>query len=149
MKKIFHNQKGITTADVIVAVILITIFVAMLTVVSGTLTETNAELERQTDALYYAMKAIEIAKGQDFSKFPKAGTSKIEGIKGLENGYILDGEGNATPYYQNVKIKDFVEMDGNIDKRAELIKKVTVVISYKQENEEKTVELSTVVSREE
>lgn len=37
MKKIFHNQKGITSTDIILAVILITIFVTILTVASGAL----------------------------------------------------------------------------------------------------------------
>lgn len=149
MKKIFHSQKGITTADVIVAVILITIFVTILTIASGTLTENNDEIKREAEALYYAIDAIETAKGEEFSNFPKAGVNKITEIPGLEDGYILSNDGNSTPYYRSVKIQDFAELDGNIDKRAEVLKKITVSISYKQENEDKTVELSTVVSREE
>lgn len=38
MKNFFHNQKGVTTTDIIVAVILISIFVTILTVASGALT---------------------------------------------------------------------------------------------------------------
>lgn len=60
----------------------------------------------------------------------------------------MDEEGKATPFYRTVTIQDYAEFSGNIDKKAEVLKKVTVIISYKYKNENKTVELSTVVSRE-
>ena len=149
MKIKFHNQKGITTADVIVAVILMTIFVTILIVSSNALTKNNNEQERKAEALYYAINAIETAKSQDFNVFPKAGTDKITDVEGLDDGYISDGEGNPTPYYRTVKVQDFAEIGDNFDKQAEVLKRITVIISYKQENKEETVELSTVVSREE
>ncbi len=98
--------------------------------------------------MYYAINTIELAKGQDFEDFPEAGNNKFEGIEGLEDGNVVDGKGNATPFYRTVTVKDYAEMDGNIDKKAEVLKRVTVIISYKYKDENKTVELSTVVSRE-
>ncbi len=146
MKLNFKSSKGFTTADIIVSVILITVFITIITVAASALTTNQTTIKRQSQAMYYAITAIETAKGQEFSKFPKMGTSKIEGIQGLEDGYILDEEGNETPYYQTVRIQDFAEMEGNTDKQAEVLKKVTVDISYIQGKEEQKITLSTVVS---
>lgn len=60
----------------------------------------------------------------------------------------MDGEGKATPFYRTVTVQDYAELDGNLDKMAEVLKKVTVIISYKQKNQTETVELSTIVSKE-
>ncbi len=145
MKK---KEQGVTTADIIVAVILVSVFITILLVTATNLTKNQTVLERQSQAMHYAIATIELAKGQEFSSLPPVGTNKIEGIEGLEDGYILDKRGEKTPYYRTVTVQDFTELKGNEGKQPEILKKVTVDISYQLKNEEKKVTLSTTIAKD-
>ncbi len=149
MKKKFSSEKGITSADIIVAVILITIFITILIVASDTLRKDSQTIEREAEAMYYAINAIEMAKGQDFSVLPAKGTNKIQNVPELQDGYIKDKDGNTTPYYQTITVEDYTELGQNFDKEPEILKKITVTIAYQQNDQEKNVTLSTIRTKEE
>ena len=141
------SENGITNADIILSVILISIFITLITVISGSIEKSNDNIQRDSDALYYAIDTIETIKGEDFSILPKTGTDKIQGIPYLQDGYILDEDGKATPYYRIITVQDYTQTDVGKGKEAEVLKKITVEILYKQNNNEKTITLSTIKTK--
>ena len=62
---------------------------------------------------------------------------------------VLDAEGNPTAYTQKVYVIDYAEMEGNSDKIPNIVKRVTVEISYKNGKETEKVELSTLLTAKE
>lgn len=51
-----------------------------------------------------------------------------------------------TGYHKKVLIKDYVLITGNTNKQSNLVKELTVEISYKLANKEKNMKISTYVS---
>ena len=94
--------------------------------------------------MYYAVDTRENIKSQSFSILPKKGTSKINGVSDLADGYIKDKSGNITSYYRTITVQDYTELSGNSSKTAEVLKKITVEIAYKDQNKNKSVTLSTI-----
>ena len=62
---------------------------------------------------------------------------------------VLDAEGNPTSYIQKVYVVDYAELEGNSDKMPNLVKKVTVEISYLNNGKTEKVELSTLLTAKE
>ena len=62
---------------------------------------------------------------------------------------VLDAEGNPTSYTQKVYVIDYAEMEGNSDKIPNIVKRVTVEISYKNGKDTEKVELSTLLTAKE
>ena len=141
------SEKGITNIDVILSIILISIFITIITVISGNLQKNNDLLERETEALYYAVDTIEDIKGQSFDILPKKGSNKIQGVLTLQDGYILDKNGKTTPYYRTITIQDYTDLPEGNGKQAEILKKITVEIAYKERNQEKKITLSTIKTK--
>ena len=141
------SEKGITIIDIILSVILISIFITIITVISGNIEKSNSNIQRDNEALYYAIDTIETIKGSDFSILPKVGTDKIQDIQNLSDGYITDKNGENTPYYRTITVQDYTETEKGKGKEAEVLKKVTVEIQYKQDNKNKTITLSTIKTK--
>ena len=61
---------------------------------------------------------------------------------------IVDNSNNFTGYHKKVSIKDYkyIKNDSNI--QADLVKEITVEISYKLGKEEKNINISTYVKKE-
>lgn len=142
------EEKGITGIDITLAVILISIFLAVILTIFTTIQKNSTKLSRETEAMYYAIETIENIKSQEFSILPKKGTNKIQGITELEDGYIKDNQGDSTPYYRTITVQDYSELEGKDGKIPEILKKVTVQISFKDQNKNKEVVLSTVKVKE-
>ena len=143
------QEKGITGIDLTIAVILISIFMGTILTVFTAVQKNSTKLERETEAMYYAVDTIENVKSLDFLQLPKKGTEKIENIDNLKDGYIKDKMGNITSYYRTITVQDYTEMAGKENEIPEILKKVTVKISYKDRNADKTVELPTIRTKEE
>lgn len=141
------SEKGVTNIDIILSVILILIFITLITVISGNLQKSNDLLERETEALYYAVDTIEDIKGQSFDILPKKGSNKIQGVLTLQDGYILDKNGKTTPYYRTITVQDYTDLPEGNGKQAEILKKITVEIAYKERNQEKKITLSTIKTK--
>ena len=138
------DEKGITEIDITLTVILITIFLAVVLTIFTSIQKNTTKLNRETEAMYYAVDTIENIKSQNFSILPKKGTSKINGVSDLADGYIKDKSGNITSYYRTITVQDYTELSGNSSKTAEVLKKITVEIAYKDQNKDKSVTLSTI-----
>lgn len=137
------NEKGITGIDITLSVILITIFIGILTTISHNIENNVKQVNRQAEALDYAITSIEELKALDFSQLPTVGNRKITGF---EDGYITDSQGKATPYYKTTTVQDYKEINASAE--AEVVKKVTVEILYKFQNKNKSITLSAIKVKE-
>ena len=132
------KENGYTGVDIAISVIVITIFIALIGTLVFNFNSSSNEME-------YKSKALDIA------------INKIEEIKALEIGNINNEakqELNENKgFYQEVKVIDATELqeisdDSEIKQISGLVKKVTVTVSYQFRNQTKSVELSTIISRE-
>ena len=138
------SEKGITNIDLTVSIILITLFVAIIATLMVTINTNSNSMERRTEATNYAINEIESLKAQDFASL----VDTDEATNNFTN--ISDEEGNATGYSKKITIIDYANLPENQDDETilyGLVKKVTVEISYKDGDTIETVDLSTVIAK--
>lgn len=71
---------------------------------------------------------------------------------GITEKEILEEEdikenGKYAGYHKTVIIKDYVLITGDTDKQSNLVKEITVEISYKLANEDKNIKVSTYITK--
>ena len=148
MKKM-KSEKGVTGVDITVAIILITIFVAIIATLFFNIQKTSSDIERRTEATAYAVSIIEQIKANGFDSLPTV-SDGTNIITGYEDKYIQDN-GVDTPYYQTIRVEDYSEIaesTGEEEIQPDVVKKITVTIAYKSGNENKEISLSTSMSTE-
>ena len=62
----------------------------------------------------------------------------------IENQKVENKEG----FFKTIIVQDYADLDNNSEKISNLVKKVTVKISYMFQAKEQSVELSTILSKE-
>ena len=146
------NQEGFTSIDLTVSIILITLFVALIVAIMYTINANFISIERRTEATNYAINEIESLKAQNFEDLQDTPT---DGTNDFVNMTDKEGErntaiGKTTDFSKKITIIDYSNLPENQDDDSivsGLVKKVTVEIAYKEGNEIKTVELSTVIAK--
>lgn len=141
VKKKLKEENGITGIDIIVSVIIITMFVAIIAIIFSNITSNSKGIDRKTEATYKAISLIEEIKN--------AGIENVDKFIDAEGSSILDEEKNPTPYTKKVTVIDYTEMEGNEDKIPGIVKKVTVEVSYQNGGKTEKVELSTLLTAKE
>ena len=141
MKEKLRSEQGITGIDITVTVIIITIFVAILATIFFNINSNSKGIERKTRATSYAISLIENIKNNGFEN--------LDSFIDTTGSTVLDAEGNPTSYIQKVYVVDYAELEGNSDKMPNLVKKVTVEISYLNNGKTEKVELSTLLTAKE
>ena len=125
-----RDQRGVTGVDITISVILITILISLITVLSYNIQRNSQDVQRRTEATSYEGNTINDERFKD--------------------KYIVDASGNPTGFYQEVRVEDYSEIregEGS-QKVPDLLKRVTVKISYKSGKDTQIVELSTLMSKE-
>ena len=150
------NQKGYTGVDIAISVVVITIFIALIGTLVFNFNSNSNEIEYKSKALDYAINKIEELKAYDINdqKIINFETATRNGTA-AENE-ILDENNKGTGYYEKIEVVDAssedIMSDSDLgDSRVRvpgLVKKVTVTVSYKFRNQIKSVELSTIISKE-
>lgn len=133
------SERGITTIDITVSIILITVFVALIATLMYNLNSNTDALEKRTVAINYAIDTIENLKAQEFSDLQDTD----EQNNSFEN---ID----STGYSRKITITDYANLPENSGDNtilSGLVKKVTVEIAYKEGDTTQTVELSTVIAK--
>ena len=133
------SERGITTIDITVSIILITVFVALIATLMYSLNSNTDALEKRTVAINYAIYTIENLKAQEFSDLQDTD----EQNNSFEN---ID----STGYSRKITITDYANLPENSEDNtilSGLVKKVTVEIAYKEGDTTQTVELSTVIAK--
>ena len=133
------SEKGITGIDITVSIILITLFVSLIATLMYTTNKNASTMERRTEATNYAITEIEKLKAQTFSDLQD--TNETNDFKNIMEGT------NPTGYAKKITITDYANLPGKTDAVSGLVKQVTVEIAYKDGDTTQTVELSTVITK--
>ncbi len=139
------EEKGLTGIDIAISIIIITIFIAVIgnLIVNINLNSKNAE--RKTIATSYAIQEIEKAKSRGYiDDYENKGISQEDII---EEKDIMDNTGTFSGYHKKILIKDYVLIKNDNTKTSNLVKQITVEISYKIGNKEKNINLSTYIEK--
>ncbi len=139
------NEKGVTGIDISISVVVIFIFVSIIAVILANIKNTSKELDRKSEALYIAINEIENVKNQGFSKFESLNKNSTQDMDG--NSLVNQPTGTEG-FYKTISVLDYADIEGNEYKIPNLVKKVTVKISYMYNGTEENVELSTILSKE-
>ena len=140
------SERGFTAIDVSIAIILIFIFVSILAVLFFQYNNSSQELERKSQATYYAISEIEQIKNSNFDEYIGMGITQIDTIE--EGNIQVENEsGNIedTEYYKTITVEDYSLTRPK--KKIDYVKTIKVQISYKFNNKTQTVELSTVKTK--
>lgn len=142
------EEKGVTAIDIAISVIILTIFIALLGNLIVNINLNTVSSERKNIATGYAVKEIEQIKSKGYVKeeYDGKGIDKEETLEGTDKD-IIDSEGNFTGYHKKIKIEDYAL--NNKESESNLVKKITVDISYKVGGKDKNVTISTYVKRSE
>ena len=136
------NEKGITNIDIIVSIIIITLFVAIIATLMSNINGNSDSVERRAEATNYAINEIERLKATTFSDLVN------EQINDFQT--ILDENDQPTGYSKKITVTDYADLEENQNNTnivPDLVKKVTVEIAYQDGNTTQTVDLSTVITK--
>lgn len=135
------SQKGFTGIDIAISVIVLFIFVTLIAVLIYNSNSSSKELELKTEATYLAIDEIENIKNEGFEA--------IETIRyNPDNPYYKNEETETEGFYKQVIIKDYADIKAEDQSIIpNLVKQVTVQISYMFKGETQIVELSTILSK--
>lgn len=147
------NQKGYTGVDIAISVVVITIFIALIGTLVFNFNSGSDEMKYKSKALDYAINEIEGLKILDINdqKIIDFETATSNGTA-VENE-IIDENDKGTGYYEKIDVVDAKDIMSDSDLNGRegiegLVKKVTVTVSYKFRNQTKSVELSTIISKD-
>ncbi len=133
------SEKGFTGIDIAISVIVLFIFVSLIAVLIYNSNSSSREVELKSEATYLAIHEIEDIKNEGFESI------KTISISNGGNPY-KDEEAEQAGFHKKVIIQDYTDIEGNEDKIPNLVKQVTVQISYMFKSKTQIVELSTVLS---
>lgn len=138
----FRSEKGFTGIDIAVSVVIIFIFISIIAMLSYRINSTSKEIQLKSDAIYVAINEIENAKSKGLEEFE--GRSVADG-----NSVVVENvETEKQGYYKTITVLDYTDLEGNADKTKDIVKKVTVKITYMYKAKEQSVELSTLLTKE-
>ena len=137
-----RSEKGFTGIDIAISVIVLFIFVTVIALLIYNLNSTSKEVDLKAEAISIAIEEIEQVKNNGFKAYENLRES--EGNNVVENNAQTRTDG----FYKTITVQDYTDIAGNEEKIPDLVKKVTVKITYMFKAEEQIVELSTVLSKE-
>lgn len=136
-----RSDKGFTGIDISVSVVIIFIFISIIAMLIYQVNTTSKEVALRSDATYIAINEIEQVKNNGIEVYLGLGNNSVVGT---ENEEVSGTEG----FYKTTTVLDYTDLEGNEDKMSDVVKKVTVKISYMFRGEEQSVKISTIVSKE-
>ena len=149
-----RNQKGFAGIDMIIALISLSMFIVIITVMVTKYNSQVLEMKLKSQALEYAISGIEDIKSKGYiSSYNDLGLADNIIDTDVEGDYILNEEGNQinnqelieeSGFYKTITIKDYKLENSGATKN--LVKEITMQISYMYKAEKQVLELSTVIS---
>ena len=145
------SQKGFTGIDITIAIIVITLFVSIISVVFYNITISSKKVERKTEATYIAQDVIEKIKALDYDEaIETQGEESVDiGSYKDNNKLIIDNKEYDSAYTIEIKVKKYVpNFNGQENNDSnDLVKIVNVNVLYKIGKEVENVELTTTIVR--
>lgn len=140
------EERGITGIDIIISLIVITIFISLITNLIININSNKKETETKAQATTYAVDEIEKIKAQGYiQEYDNKGISQEDQIISED---ISDTSNNFTGYHKKITIKDYVLIKNEPNGISNLVKELIVEISYRYKNSEKNVQISTYITKE-
>lgn len=137
------NQRGFAGIDISISIIIITIFIAMIGNLIININLNYKDTERKTIATSYAIQEIEKIKSQGYiDDYQEVGINQEDIFKEED---IVDENGVFTGYHKKVLIKDYILRDNT--KQKNLVKEITIEISYKLANKDKDIRILTCITK--
>ena len=140
-----RKEKGFTGVDIIISIFVITIFVAIIGNLIINVNLNNKSIERRTIATSYAIQEIEKIKSLKYQE--QYNNKGLKGKEILEQKEIYQHE-KFTGYNKTIYIEDYISIIQNGEKEPNIVKQITIEISYLLGNKNQTVELSTYIVKE-
>ena len=136
------NNKGFTTADIVVAIVVIMIFVSLIATLFYNFYLTTTAKNRNAMATNYIVDVIEEIKAMNYDEVQKDTQDsnsinnliqQLEATKQIPKGYIITGE-----------VQKYNETEGNTDKK-DLVKILTIRVEYSLGKKTEKIEISTLL----
>ena len=138
------SQKGFTGVDIAIAIAVLFIFVTLISILFYNFNSTSNEIEVEAKALEIAIQEIEKIKSKNIENVLQELTT--EKIAYGKNANEAEAQEIQKGFYRKVIVEDY--SDNHPGATTGLVKKITVQIQYKLKKEIKTLELSTILSKE-
>ena len=132
-----RSEKGFTGIDIAVSVVIMFIFISVVAMLVYQVNSTAKRIELKSDAIYIAINEIEQAKINGIEAY--AGKNETTGA-------IKNNEEVKEGFYETLTVVDYTDIEPSA--QADVVKKVTVEISYMFQGQKQSVELSTILSKE-
>ncbi len=143
MKRFLKSNKGITGADAVLGVALAILFSGIIATLSYNIYVTSSSLKRSSKALEYITSTFEYVATQYYDNVTEDNIKNYISTK--LDGKISINEG--TPYKAQVSVTNYNQMEGNTYK-LDLVKEITMLVTYKLGDKDQTIEIKTAKSRE-
>ena len=147
------SEKGFTGVDLALAIVVLFTLISVLVMIMNRLTSKAKEIEYKSMATNYAVSIIENVKSLDFQKLT---VQKEKFLINEETGGVVTTENlpikeknKDTGFYKTITVEDYVDVATNPGTTLvrNILKIVTVKITYQYRGQTQTVELSTPVSK--
>ncbi len=139
------DEKGLTGVDITISIIVMTIFMAMIANLIVNIKLNTQDIKRKSTATSYAVQEIEKIKAQGYiNDYDSMGINSEETLKDED----IYNNSEFSGYHKKVTIKDYVLVINNNTKTKDIVKEITVEISYKLGSKDKKIVISTYVSKE-
>ena len=132
-------EKGYTGIDIAVSVVIMFIFISVVAMLVYQVNSASRQIELKGNAIYFATNEIETVKINGFEEY--VGRSIQNG-----NSNVVENEEFIEGFYKTITVEDYKDIQ--TDATSDVVKKVTVKISYMFQGDEQSVELSTILSKE-
>ena len=136
-KNRYKREEGVTIIDLVIAIIIMSIFVGVITTLMTGIYKQSLEVQISSNAMSYATIILE--------KIDEKSFEEVQNPNFVEN---LKASGEVTiPEEYTIKLN--VENPDNVSEEvSDVIKKATVTVNYKIRNEEKSISISKLKVKE-
>lgn len=159
------NNKGITGVDITISIVILALFISLITNMFYNVSTIGKSVNRKSEAAYIAVQVIEATKQIGYDNLPKGYVEEADltdmtseeaevanTTMTLDNLNTLLGEENAIElkngYSVNIKVENYRKIKGDLTLE-DILKRITVTVSYKEQKKEQAVEINTVILKEE
>lgn len=136
-KKIFVSEKGFTTTDIIISVIIIVLFISIITTSFYNYYISIQAKDRKTMAINIIIDVIENVEIMNYDNINQDSINSL--VDNLKNNGTIPNNYNINTILQN-----YNEIEGNEGKQ-DLIKILTVTINYSIGNKTENIEISRLI----
>lgn len=154
------EQKGFAASDALIAVLIIALFSGLIAAISYNIYLSNASLKRMSKANSYIVDMFEYIDKTYYDDVTQENLANY-----FNNKYYYQQDGTTlksnsevklktsaeenvnTPFKAEVTIVKYNEIEGNTDK-FDLVKEITMKVSYKLGNKDQVIEMKKVKQRE-